>query len=45
MITMSNNAVIKLEKVGKQYRIGKERKRQTIWALKDVSFEVQQGET
>jgi len=42
---MSNNAVIKLEKVGKQYRIGKERKRKTIWALKDVFFEVQQGET
>ncbi len=56
---MSNNTVIKLEKVGKQYRIGKERyhslredfthifrkkKRETIWALKDVSFEVKQGE-
>ena len=52
-------SVIKLEKVGKQYRIGKERyhslredlthifrkkKKETIWALKNLSFEVKQGE-
>ena len=51
--------VIKLEKVGKRYRIGKERyhslredlthlfqkkKREYIWALKDISFDVKQGE-
>jgi len=34
---MSNNTVIKLEKVGKRYR-------EYIWALKDVSFEVKEGE-
>ena len=52
-------SVIRLEKVGKRYRIGKERyhslredlthlfsrkKRETVWALKDVSFEVKEGE-
>ncbi len=51
--------VIRLEKVGKRYRIGKERyhslredlthlfrkkKKETIWALKDISFEVKRGE-
>jgi lipopolysaccharide transport system ATP-binding protein len=38
--------VIRVDNLGKQYRIGalQEGYKQTIWALKDVNFEVHQGE-